>query len=102
MTYESTAGSVRLRQFTLDDCAIAEANPVTPEDRFSWFGFPVPGRLRQMVESGDFPKPGEVNGLLAVESDAECIGLVSWRPAHYGPIQAPAINFGIELLASAR
>lgn len=103
MTYETTSGPVRLRHFTLADCVIAEANPATPEnDRFSWFGFPVPGLLRKMVESGDFPRWGDLNGRLAVEADGEYIGTVSWHTKDYGPIQAPALNFGISLLPSAR
>src|SRR2546423_3531639 len=103
MTSETTAGPVRLRHFTLADCEIADATPPTPEDdRFSWFGFPVPGRLRAMVESGGFPGPGDISGRLAVEVDGEYAGTVSWHPKDYGPIQAPALSFGIGLLPTAR
>src|SRR2546423_14432640 len=103
MTSETTAGPVRLRHFTLADCEIADATPPTPEDdRFSWFGFPVPGRLRAMVESGGFPGPGDISGRLAVEVDGEYAGTVSWHPKDYGPIQAPALSFGIGLLPPAR
>ena len=103
MTYETADGPVRLRQLTLADCEITEANPPTPEDdRFSWFGFQVPGRMRRMVEAGEFPGPGDLDGRLAVESDGEYIGAVSWHPKHYGPVQAPALNFGIGLFPWAR
>ncbi|GAA1981499.1 GNAT family protein [Catenulispora subtropica] len=103
MTYDTTESSVRLRQYTLEDCTIHEANPDAPDDRFNFFGFPVPGRLRRLVESGEvFPKPGDVHGRLAIEADGDYIGGVSWHPEHYGPIQAPAINFGITLLPKAR
>jgi RimJ/RimL family protein N-acetyltransferase len=104
MTYDTAATTVRLRPMTLDDCTIFEANPSTPEnDRFSFFGFPVPGRFRKKVESGEaHPKPGDMHGLLSIEAEGSCIGYVSWHPVPYGPINAPAANFGIGLLESAR
>jgi RimJ/RimL family protein N-acetyltransferase len=103
MTYETPASTVRLRPFTLDDCAIIEANPPAPGDSFSFYGFNEPGRLRRQVESGEvYAKWGDVSGRLAVEADGEFIGDVSWHPEHYGPIPAPAVNFGIGLIPAAR
>jgi RimJ/RimL family protein N-acetyltransferase len=104
MTYETPAGTVRLRTFTLEDCAIDEANPPTPEtDLYSSYGFTDPTRLRKSVESGEaFQKWGDLTGRLAVEADGEYIGHVSWHPVHYGPIPAPALNFGIGLIPSGR
>jgi RimJ/RimL family protein N-acetyltransferase len=103
MTYETPASTVRLRPFTLEDCAIIEANPPAPADSFSFYGFNEPGRLRRQVESGEvYAKWGDVSGRLAVEADGEFIGDVSWHPEHYGPIPAPAINFGIGLIPTAR
>lgn len=104
MTYENPASTVRLRPFTLEDCAVQEANPSTPEnDPFSSYGFTDPARLRKSVESGEaFQKWGDLTGRLAVEADGEYIGTVSWHPVHYGPIPAPALNFGIGLIPSGR
>lgn len=103
MTYDSLASAVRLRPFTLDDCTIIEANPPTPGDSFMFYGYNEPGRLRRQVESGEvYAKWGDVSGRLAVEADGEFIGDVSWHPEHYGPIPAPAINFGIGLIPAAR
>jgi RimJ/RimL family protein N-acetyltransferase len=104
MTHDSTANTVRLRPYNLDDCTITEAHPPTPEDdRFSFFGFPIVGQLRRIVESGEaFPKPGELTGRLAVEAGGEFVGGVSWHPSHYGPIPAPAVNFGIGLFPFGR
>jgi len=104
MTHNAAAGSVRLRLYTLDDCAAEEANPETPENsRFSFFGFSSSDRLRQAVASGDaHPKLGHFGGQLAVEADGEFIGSVSWHPVHHGPIGSPATNFGIGLIPSAR
>lgn len=103
MTYETPAGAVRLRPITLDDCAIVEANPATPDDVYNFYGFHQPGLLRRQVESGEaFAKWGDLKGRLAVEADGEYIGTVTWHPVDYGPIPAPAINFGISLLPSAR
>ena len=103
MTYETPASAVRLRPFTLDDCTIIEANPPAPGDSFTFYGFNEPGRLRRQVESGEvYAKWGDVSGRLAVEADGEFIGDVSWHPQHYGPIPAPAINFGIGLIPAAR
>ncbi|NUR60793.1 MAG: GNAT family N-acetyltransferase [Catenulispora sp.] len=104
MTYTLPGSPVLLRHFTLDDCTVLEANPATMDsDRFSFFGLPVPGRMRRRVESGEaHPKPGEVHGLLVVEAEGVCIGFVSWHPQNYGPINAPTANFGIGLIPSAR
>jgi RimJ/RimL family protein N-acetyltransferase len=103
MTYETPASTVRLRPFTLDDCTIIEANPPGPGDSFSFYGYNEPGRLRRQVESGEvYAKWGDVSGRLAVEAEGEFIGDVSWHPEHYGPIPAPAINFGIGLIPAAR
>ena len=103
MTYDTPATAVRLRPITLDDCTIVEANPPTPDDLFSFYGFNVPGRLRRLVESGEaHAKWGDLTGRLAVEADGEFIGNVSWHPVDYGPIPAPAINFGITLIPSGR
>ena len=103
MTYDSPAATVRLRPITLADCAIVEENPATPDDVYDFYGFPQPGRLRRLVESGEvYPKPGDLTGRLAVEADGEYIGFVSWHPEHYGPIPAPALNFGIGLIPAAR
>lgn len=104
MTDDTLASRVRLRPITLDDCTIAEANPDTPENEpFSYYGFTAPKRLRRSVESGDaYAKWGALEGLLAVEADGEYVGFVSWHPEHYGPIPAPAVNFGIGLIQSAR
>jgi RimJ/RimL family protein N-acetyltransferase len=104
MTYDTALTTVRLRSVTLEDCAIIEAHPPTPDtDRFSYFGIPVPGRFRKRVESGEaHPKPGDVSGLLSIEAEGSYIGFVSWHPVPYGPINAPAANFGIGLLESAR
>lgn len=103
MTYDTSATTVRLRPFTVDDCTIIEANPPTPDDRFSFYGFNAPGRLRRLVESGEaYPKWGDLSGRLAVEAEGEFIGDVSWHPENYGPIPAPAVNFGIGLIPSAR
>src|SRR5947209_13825182 len=103
MTYDNPASTVRLRPITLDDCAIVEANAPTPDDLYSFYGFNVPGKLRRQVESGEaHPKWGDLTGRLAIEADGEYIGGVSWHPVHYGPIPAPAINFGIGLNPSAR
>jgi RimJ/RimL family protein N-acetyltransferase len=103
MTYDTSAGPVRLRPITLEDCTIVEANPATPDDRFSFYGFNEPGRLRRLVESGEaYAKWGDLSGRLAVEADGAFIGDVSWHPEDYGPIPAPAINFGITLIPSAR
>ena len=104
MTYTLPGSPVLLRHYTLDDCSVLEAHPVTPDsDRFSFFGIPAPGRLRRRVESGEaFPKFGDTAGQLAVEAEGTFAGGVSWHPAHYGPIDAPAINIGIGLIPSAR
>lgn len=104
MTYDTAASAVRLRTLTLEDCAVIEANPPTPEtDRFSFFGFSAPGRFRKRLESGEaHPKPGDVHGLLAIEADGAFVGFVSWHPENYGPIPAPAVNFGIGLIPAAR
>jgi len=104
MTDDTTAGPVRLRPYTLDDCTIDEANLVTHEnDRFSFFGFRIPGRLRGLVESGEIhPKLGDLKGQLAVEADGEYIGHVSWHPVLHGPIGSPALNFGIGLIPAGR
>lgn len=103
MNYDSPASTVRLRPITIDDCTIVETNPPTPDDLYSFYGFNAPGRLRRQVESGDaFPKWGDLEGRLAVEANGEYIGGVSWHPVHYGPIPAPAINFGIGLIPSGR
>ena len=103
MTYETSASTVRLRPITLDDCTIVEANQPTPDDLYSFYGFTQPGRWRRLVESGELhPKAGDLTGRLAVEADGEYIGFVSWHPVDYGPIPAPAVNFGIGLIPSAR
>jgi RimJ/RimL family protein N-acetyltransferase len=104
MSYDIAATTVRLRTLTLEDCSVIEANPATPEtDRFSFFGFPAPGKLRRQVESGEaFPGFGDLNGLLAIVAEGSFVGTVSWHPVHYGPVQAPALNFGIGLIPSAR
>ncbi|NUR31248.1 MAG: GNAT family N-acetyltransferase [Catenulispora sp.] len=104
MTYDNASTTVRLRAMTLEDCTIIEANPPTPDsDRFSYFGIPMPGRFRKKLESGGaHPKPGEVHGLLSIEAEGSYIGFVSWHPVPYGPVDAPAANFGIGLLESAR
>ncbi|ACU70300.1 GCN5-related N-acetyltransferase [Catenulispora acidiphila DSM 44928] len=104
MTYDTPATTVRLRPITLEDCAIEEANAPTPEtEPYSYYGFINPGRARKAVESGEsFPKFGELNGRLSVEADGEYIGNVSWHPVHYGPVTAPALNFGISLIPSGR
>ncbi|GAA2046960.1 GNAT family protein [Catenulispora yoronensis] len=104
MTINTTDGLVRLRNYTLDDCAILDDNPETLEsDRFSYFGVPVPNRLRRLVDSGEaFPKYGDLTGRLAVEAQGEFVGGVSWHPENYGPINAPAINIGIGLIPAGR
>lgn len=104
MTYDAPATTVRLRPITLDDCAVAEAVPEIPEDEpYSFYGFTNPHRLRKSVESGDaYQSWGDLKGRLAIEADGEYVGSVSWHPIHYGPIPAPALNFGIGLLPSAR
>lgn len=103
MTYDTPATTVRLRPITLDDCTIVEANPPTPDDLYSFYGFNQPGRLRRLVESGEaHPRAGDLEGRLTVEADGEYVGGVSWHREDYGPIPAPAINFGITLLPSAR
>jgi RimJ/RimL family protein N-acetyltransferase len=104
MTYDATSTSVRLRPLTLDDCTIAEANEQTAENEpYSFYGFTRPQRMRKLVESGDaFQSWGDQKGRLAVEAEGEYIGHVSWHPVHYGPIPAPAINFGISLIPSGR
>jgi RimJ/RimL family protein N-acetyltransferase len=104
MTYDTSASTVRLRPITLDDCAIADANLETLEnDPYSFYGFTDPDRLRKLVESGEvYQKWGDLTGRLGVEADGEYIGTVSWHPVHYGPIPAPALNFGISLIPTAR
>lgn len=104
MTYDTPASTVRLRTITLEDCAIEEANLATPEtDPYSFYGFNDPARLRKSVESGEvFQKWGDLKGRLAIEAEGEFIGTVSWHPEHYGPIPAPAINFGIQLIPASR
>jgi RimJ/RimL family protein N-acetyltransferase len=88
---------------SLNDCTIIEANAPTPDDRFSFYGFNAPGRLRRLVESGEaHAKWGDLSGRLAVEAHGEFVGDVSWHPENYGPIPSPAINFGISLIPSAR
>jgi RimJ/RimL family protein N-acetyltransferase len=104
MTYDTRATTVRLRPITLADCDVAEANLETPEDEtYSFYGFTDPQRLRRAVESGEvYQKWGDLTGRLGVEADGEYIGLVSWHPVHYGPIPAPALNFGISLIPAGR
>ena len=103
MTDDTLASRVRLRPFTLDDCTIVEANPPESDDSFSFYGFNEPGRLRRQVQSGEaYAKWGALEGRLAVEADGEFVGDVSWHPEHYGPIPAPAVNFGIGLIPAAR
>jgi RimJ/RimL family protein N-acetyltransferase len=104
MTYDTAATTVRLRAMTPEDCTIIEANPPTPEnDRFSYFGIPRPGMFRKKVESDEaHPKLGGVHGLLTIEAEGSYIGYVSWHPVSYGPVDAPALNFGIGLLEPAR
>jgi RimJ/RimL family protein N-acetyltransferase len=104
MTYDNPPTTVRLRPITLDDCAVAEANLDTPESEpYSFYGFTDPQRMRKTVESGEaFQNWGDQKGRLAVEADGEYIGHVSWHPVHYGPIPAPALNFGIGLIPAGR
>jgi RimJ/RimL family protein N-acetyltransferase len=104
MTYDTSGSTVRLRTLTLDDCAIEEANLATPEsDPYSFYGFTDPQRMRRTLESGEaFPKWGDLTGRLGVEANGEYVGHVSWHPVHYGPIPAPALNFGIGLIPSGR
>lgn len=104
MTYDAASTTVRLRPLTLDDCTIAEADPPTSEtEPYSFYGFTNPVRMRRLVESGEaFQSWGDQKGRLAVEAEGDYIGNVSWHPIHYGPIPAPAVNFGISLLPSGR
>lgn len=104
MTYDNPPTTVRLRPITLEDCDVAEANLETLDSEpYSFYGFTDPGRLRKAVESGDaFQNWGDQKGRLAVEADGEYIGHVSWHPVHYGPIPAPALNFGIGLVPGGR
>lgn len=104
MTYDAPQASVRLRPLTLDDCTVAEAVTETAEDQpYSFYGFTNPTRLRKSVESGDaYQSWGDQKGRLAIEAGGEYVGDVSWHQVHYGPIPAPAINFGISVIPSAR
>jgi len=104
MTHDTAADPVRLRVFTLDDCTIEEANVPTPEtDPFDFFGFYRPDYLRQSITSGEaFPKPGALNGRLAVEAEGAYVGHVMWHPQLWGPIGSPAASFGIGLIPAAR
>lgn len=104
MTYETPATTVRLRPITLDDCAVVEAiTEIAENEPYSFYGFTRPNRLRKSVESGDaYQSWGDQKGRLAIEAEGEYVGDLSWHPVHYGPIPAPAINFGISLIPSAR
>ncbi|NUP52054.1 MAG: GNAT family N-acetyltransferase [Catenulispora sp.] len=104
MTFTLPGNPVLLRSYTLEDCAVLEANPATLDsDRFSFFGVQTPGRMRRQLESGGPPAQyGDVTGQLAVEAEGSFVGGVSWHPVHYGPIPAPAINIGIGLVPAGR
>ena len=98
-----TSSPIRLRPATLDDVPILEGINDTPEAAgFEWYGFPQPQLRKAVSEGQSLGAIGGTNGTLAVATEDQAIGLVSWWPQVYGPNSYPAFCFGIGILPDQR
>jgi RimJ/RimL family protein N-acetyltransferase len=98
-----TTSPIRLRPAIVDDIPILEGINDTPESAgFEWYGF-APSGIRKTVSEGQaLGAVGGSNGMLAVATEDQAIGLVSWWPQVYGPNRYPAICFGIGVVPEQR
>jgi RimJ/RimL family protein N-acetyltransferase len=94
----------RLRPVELGDVDALELQHSSREaaGEYNWFGFRVPGRLRQRVENGETLRP-ERGQLAVVDDDGNVVGEVAWIKAINGPPpNGECWNLGIWISADHR
>lgn len=101
-----TPSPIRLRPAAVDDVPVLEGIHDSPESagEFEWYGFAA-GRVGEMIAEGHaLGDPGASTGLLVpvTVDDDRIVGLLSWRPAIYGPNRYPAMTLGVGIVPELR
>jgi RimJ/RimL family protein N-acetyltransferase len=94
---------VRLRDIELADAELVDwLNDQKERGGFNDFGLPSIPTPRDVLECG--PLRNEYGGSILIERlTAEPVGVLQWRPVHYGPPDTSrAWNIGIEIRPGAR